>query len=936
MVRSRFALSLAGTLLFSLVAGASLSALDLPKAAAHARPARKTALPAPERVTSVEGITEYRLANGLRVLLFPDPSKPNVTVNITYLVGSRMESYGETGMAHLLEHMIFKGTPRHPDIPRELTEHGARPNGTTSYDRTNFFESMQATDENLKWALDLEADRMINSYVAINPDLAAEKLKTEMTVVRNEYESGENQPSSVLLKRVFSSAYEWHNYGKVTIGCRADIENVDIHRLSAFFRKYYQPDNAVLLVAGKFDPAKTLALVNATFGPIPRPTRTLEKTYTLEPAQDGEHTVVVRRVGDTQFAMAGYHVPAGSHPDFAAVAVLSRVLGDSPSGRLYKALVEGKKAAAAGAFPFSLAEPGMLLTYAMVRKDGNLDEARDLLLKTTEDPAGRTFTPAELERAKTQLLTDVDLALNQSDRVGLELSEAIALGDWRLFFLDRDRIKAVTVEDLARVAAAYLLPTNRTLGLFIPTDKPVRAEIPAAGDVAAMVKGYRGQAAKAEGEAFDTDPAAIDARTLRWTTPAGLKVAMLPKKTRGGSVRATLSLHFGDERSLTGKAPLGDLAGDMLERGTRHHSRQALADAFDQLKAKVQFSGSEEGARVSLETIRENLPAVLALVVECLKEPAFPAAEFETLRQENLSELESMRSEPQALGTLAYRMRMSSRPKGHPRHVSSLAESLEEVKAATVEGAKAFHDAFYGASDGELAVVGDFDPAPLQATVNQLLGDWKSPAPYTRIPAIYEEAKAGTVTLETPDKANAFFVAGLNLAVQDTDPDHPALVLGNFMLGGGFLNSRLATRIRVKEGLSYGVGSQYQASAQDKVGKWTAYAIYAPQNGDKLEAAFREELAKVVEAGFTAEELKAAKSGWLQAQQMSRAQDPELAARLAGNLFDGRTMAFQADLERRVLALTNSEIQAALKKILEPARFVIVKAGAFAKPAEKH
>ena len=203
------------------------------------------------------------------MLLFPDPTKPTITVNITYMVGSRHENYGETGMAHLLEHLLFKGTPNHTNIPQELTAHGARPNGSTWFDRTNYFETFQATDENLKWALELEADRMVNSFIA------KKDLDSEMTVVRNEFEMGENDPASILQERVLSTAFLWHNYGKSTIGARADIENVPIDRLQAFYRNYYQPDNAVLLVAGQFDEAKTLALVNRIFGRIPKPTRTL-------------------------------------------------------------------------------------------------------------------------------------------------------------------------------------------------------------------------------------------------------------------------------------------------------------------------------------------------------------------------------------------------------------------------------------------------------------------------------------------------------------------------------------------------------------------------------------------------------------------------------------------------------------------------------------
>src|SRR5690554_4244363 len=206
-----------------------------------------------KKIATVEGITEYQMDNGLKVLLFPDNSSQTITVNITYLVGSRHEGYGEKGMAHLLEHMVFKGTPNHPDIPKELSSHGARPNGTTWYDRTNYFETFNATDENLDWALDLEADRMVNSYVA------QKDLESEFSVVRNEFERGENSPVGVLMEKVINAGFLWHNYGNSTIGNRSDIERVPIDNLKAFYKKYYRPDNAVLMVTGKFDTDKTLA-----------------------------------------------------------------------------------------------------------------------------------------------------------------------------------------------------------------------------------------------------------------------------------------------------------------------------------------------------------------------------------------------------------------------------------------------------------------------------------------------------------------------------------------------------------------------------------------------------------------------------------------------------------------------------------------------------
>ena len=289
-----------------------LRALFLPLSfAAAAASAADEAIPLPAgvvRAASVEGINEYRLPNGLRVLLATDMSKPTTTVNITYLVGSRNENYGETGMAHLLEHLLFKGTPKLQMLWEQMTKRGMQMNGTTSVDRTNYYETFAASDENLKWALDMEADRMLNSFIA------RKDLDSEMTVVRNELEMGENNPGRILMQKMLATAFQWHSYGKSTIGARSDVENVDISHLQAFYRKHYQPDNAVLTITGSFDEAKALGWTAAAFGPLPRPQRVFDPEYTQEPAQDGERTVTIRRVGDSQLGRAPRSLAAAGSP----------------------------------------------------------------------------------------------------------------------------------------------------------------------------------------------------------------------------------------------------------------------------------------------------------------------------------------------------------------------------------------------------------------------------------------------------------------------------------------------------------------------------------------------------------------------------------------------------------------------------------------------
>ncbi len=898
-------------------------------------------LPAPVKVTSVEGITEYHLANGLRVLLFPDPSKPSITTNITYLVGSRNESYGETGMAHLLEHLVFKpskhfgekkGTPTPVEVLNSL---GARFNGSTWFDRTNYFVTFPASDANLTKILELEADRMVNALIR-KSDLWDEKTqKGEMTVVRNEMEGGENNPVGVTTQRMESVAFDWHNYGKSTIGARSDVEHVNIEHLQAFYHRFYQPDNAVLLVAGKIDEAKVLAEINERFGRIPKPARVIEKTWTIEPTQDGERSVTVRRVGGTPFLGLGYHIPASSNIENDAVGFVASILTAAPSGRLYKALVDSKLASSVSDQSVTTLEPSFLEFHISLPKDGNLDAVKDAALKVVEGFKEKPVTTEELERVKAEALKGFQLSMNRTDALAIALSEAMAAGDWRLYFIGRDRAKSLTLAQVQAAAEKYLKASNRTLGQYIPTEKPDRAEIPAALDIAAMVKDYKGQAPIVQGEAFDSTPANIENHTVRFTAPNGMKGALLSKKTKGQTVSAALTLRFGTEASLTNLGAVPSLTGSMLMRGSTSHSRQQLKDAFDQMKAQVNINGGAESARVNITADREHLPAVLKLVAEVLRQPAFPAEELATLRDGEITGLDQSKSEPQTLAVIELQSYISPFAKDHPRAAHTPDESIADLKKATPADLKAFHDGFYGADNATLAVVGDFDAKEIQALTSQLFGEWKSGQAFARIHAQRKDVQALNKSIETPDKAQAFFIAAETMPMKDSDPDYAAFLIANQMLGGGALKSRLADRIRQKEGLSYGVGSQFQADPLDPVANWFAFAIYAPENVVKLEAAFQDELKKALTDGYTSEELAFAKNAWQQGRSVGRTQDGAVAGQLSTNMFLGRTMAFDESLEKQVQALTLDQVNAAFRKHFSQDKVSIVKAGDFAKATKK-
>jgi zinc protease len=569
---------------------------------------------------------------------------------------------------------MFQGSANVPEMAHfaMIEKAGGSLNGSTWLDRTNYFETLPASQDNLDWALDLESDRMVNAM--ISPD----DLKTEFSVVRNEFERDEDDPQRILGERISESAYLWHNYGKSVIGSRSDIERVPVPKLRAFYEKYYQPDNAVLIVSGKFDDAAALGSIEKTFGALAKPTRSLGSTYTIEPVQDGERRVELRRNGEVSVVGLAYHTLAGSSPDFAAVDAALDILTREPSGRLYKKLVETKLAASLYGWTQQTHDPSLSQLYAQVRDPKNVDKVEKIMISEIEGLASGKIDEKELERWRTASLKEIELAMANSQEIAVYLSEFAAIGDWRTMFAYRDRISKVTVADVQRVAKAYFKASNRTVGRFIPTKDADRAPLTTTPDVEQLVKDIQGGEVKDAGEVFAATLDNIEARTTRKDLKGGIKAALLPKKTRGGKVELALQLHWGDEKSLQNKSTLGSLLGAVMARGTQKHSYQDLHDLEDQLKAHIWISSSADGLTLHIETLRDKLAGALDLAAEMLTAPTFPDKELDLVRQEQLAGLEQQLADPGAPArghglTLPGVLGDAGAAVGHPRRVDAIA-----------------------------------------------------------------------------------------------------------------------------------------------------------------------------------------------------------------------------------------------------------------------
>ncbi|GAB1855761.1 pitrilysin family protein [Flavobacteriaceae bacterium MHTCC 0001] len=886
-----------------------------------------------KKTTEVEGITEYVLDNGLKVLLFPDNSSQTITVNITYLVGSRHEGYGEKGMAHLLEHMVFKGTPNHPDIPKELTERGARPNGTTYYDRTNYYETFNATDDNLEWALDLEADRMLNSYIA------KKDLETEFSVVRNEFEAGENSPTRVLMQKVISTAFLWHNYGNSTIGNRSDIERVPIENLQAFYKKYYRPDNAVLMITGKFDTDKTLDLVQKKFGDLKNPDEKLRDIPTIEPAQDGEKRVALSRVGDLQVLSALYHTPAGSHPGYAAMIVAEDILTDQPSGRLYKALIDTKKASSLWAYSPFTKEPSFLYFNVDVPSDKSLKEAETTMTNLLDNLKDNPVTEEEVNRAKANILKQYDQINRNSSFLGRFMSEFIGAGDWRLSFIQRDRVEAMTAEEVNAAIQRYLIPTNRTVGNFLPTEKPIRVEIEHTEGLDELVTNYKGKEGLDAGEAFDVSYENIQNRLSTGElqkTP--IEYGFIKKNNRGKTVNLSFVIRNGNVDDFMNKGKLAGYTARMLNKGTTNNSRQAIEDKLSALKSSIRFSGSNGRISANINTTEEYLMETLALMTDMLKHPTFDEAELEKIKTQDLAGIERNKTEPQFLVQKKLGSLNQKYEKGHPLYAPSIEDDIEYINAITVDGLKGYYKEFYGISDNaSLVAIGNIDEEKLKSYFEKEFADFKVNKPYTPISDPHRLNKEANEQIKTPDKKNAITLGVMSFEGSIEDKDYAALEVASTIFGGGMLSSRITTRLRQKDGLSYGAGGYVNVDGDPKDAKSNivVYAIYAPENAKKIQKGFVEEIERFIKDGITEEELKVAVTNWVQGESVSRAKDNELARTINNNLYYDRDMLFYKSIEDNVTSLTVADVNKVIKKYFKSFdKWTVVNAGDFEKAPE--
>ncbi|MDL2141908.1 pitrilysin family protein [Flavobacterium tructae] len=882
----------------------------------------------PKYIKNVEGVKEYSLNNGLRVLLIPDASQSNMVVNIVYNVGSRNEGYGEKGMAHLLEHMLFKSTKNLGDIKKMLSEKGGAANGTTWLDRTNYYEVFPSNDENLKWSIEMEADRMINATI-LQTD-----LDKEFSVVRNEFEIGENNPDGVLQERILSSAYLWHNYGKSTIGSKEDIERVKANRLRVFYEKYYQPDNSTLIIAGKFDEKKALQYVGQYFGSIAKPKRVLDKTYTIEPAQDGEKFVELKRAGDSKNIGALYHTAAYADKDYAAIDALGEILTADPSGYLYKSLVETQKISSIYYWQPTTRDASFVYFGVAVPNDKDVVATKELVRAELDKIGSTKYTDEDVSRAKAKIIKQIEGVKNNTISFAINLTEIIGAGDYRLGFLYRDAIEKLTKEDIQRVAEKYFKSNNRTVGVFIPSKDEQRVKPVEYTDeqLAAFTKDYKGKALEKETAPFEASIKNLKQNFVEGKLSNGAKYGLIKKEIKGGKVQAAFKFPVSNEKDLSGKSDVGAILAQLLKTGTTTRTKEQISDRLDLLKSSLSFGFSGQTLTVNVSTYKESFKEVMEILGDLLTNATFPQNELTKTISEYNTYLESSLNDPNSLAFIEVSRQTSKYPKESIFYTATVQEQIDAYKKIKQPELIDFYKNILGGNNGVGTVVGDLEAKSTAQILESTFGKWNSKSKYERaIPTYFETQKADKEYI-TPDKENAVAVGKISFKMTQKDADYPAFVMANEMLGsGGFLSARIPMRLREKEGISYGAGSFVNVPITNDVSYWAYYAFLNPTKKNAVEIAAKEEIAKALKDGFTTEELKSNLVSWLNERKTRLGDDGTLMDLTNVYLQYGVPLEDYDTLEAKVKALKIEEVNAVAKKYLSLDKMTSVYVGDFNK-----
>ena len=888
-----------------------------------------------EYVQSSGGIEEYTMkSNDLSVLLMEDHSAPVATFMVTYHVGSRNEAVGHTGSTHLLEHMMFKGSrnfnkKRNTAIWTVLQNVGARINATTWLDRTNYFELLPS--EHLETAIAIEADRMRNAF------LRDEDRQPEMTVVRNEFERGENDPFDALDKNIWATAYQAHPYHHSTIGWRSDIENVSTERLREFYNTYYWPNNATVTIIGDFEKQEALKLIKKYFGKHKKSKHEIPEMYTTEPKQEGPRRLSINRRGETGMVGIAHKSPEGLEEDTYSLHILSKILGGGKSSRLYRKIVDKGLATGLFMWDFPFKDNGLFITYVFMTPGTDHSKVENLVLEEYENIKQNGVLKSEVERAKAQIRSEMAFSRDGSYSIASALNESIAIGDWKFYTTYNEKISSVKKEDIKNAANKYLKEDQSTTGYFIPESNGEESNHVGAKKVHQPLNYSSKETAETNVSARTTtgikksNKKASIAKQIVTSKPLpGIELKTL-KTSVEDVVTITGSMLGGDEFSPDRNKSIAELTAEMLGEGTTTQNKFEISERLESVGASLNFSSDKYRVRFNARCMKKDVPLVVELLGEQLRTPAFNETDLENLQKRLIGSLK--RSKQNTRTRASGEFKRTLYPKKHPNYSSEIDDIIADVKKVSTKNLKSFHETNYGLGNMRIVVVGDVDNNAISKALKHAFKDWKKSKLF--IPDLTLSANdAGPKThyVTVKDKTSVDMFMGVPIGIDNTHEDYYSLMVANYILGGNFA-ARLMQTVRDKMGLTYGVYSSIRGASNGNDGYWSVWGTFAPEMLKKGKQAVADQVNGWVK-GITDAELSAKKETITGSYKVGLATTGGLAGQIIRNAERGHDDSMLDEYPSIIQKLTLKQINEAIKKYINPEKLVIVAAGSIDKDGQ--
>ncbi|HEY9644467.1 MAG TPA: pitrilysin family protein [Coleofasciculaceae cyanobacterium] len=882
--------------------------------------------PPASTVSLTEGTQKTVLSNGLTVLTKEIHTAPVVSVQVWYRVGTRNEPAGQNGISHQIEHLMFKGTSDRPiQFGRFFSALGSQSNAFTSYDQTAYFGTVESNK--LEAMLTLEADRMTHAL------MGAEQLASEKKVVISELQGYENSPGYRLGRAVMKTVFPNRPYGLPVGGTKSDVEQFTADQVQNYYKTYYSPNNATLVITGDFETKSALQKVTALYGSIPKQSDT-RSNHPVPPGAAALATpvqqspIVLKQSGSAALLQAVYPLPDINHPDVPAIDLMDMILTGGRSSRLYQALVETGLATGVGAYPAELIEPGWYSMSATAAPGKDIAEVDRVLLQSLADLRQKGVTQEELDRAKTQLKTSFVLGNQDISSQASQLAyNQIVAGDYSYSDRYLAAIDQVTPAEIQRVAKVYLEPAKRTVGYFEPTTADGQPGA-ASGNSSRVVESFN--------PGTPVDPAEV-ARYLPPIQPAantnaqplptqfkldnGLRVLLLPDP---GTPMINLNgwLAAGSSFDTNDNAGLASLTADNLMNGTQAKDALTLAKTLENQGASLGFSARREGVNFGGNALPENLPTLIETLADVMQHATFPADQLELTRQRALTGLKEELDDPQELGWRVFRQAIY--PEQHPYRSLPTASTLAKVTRSDVVS---FYQQHYRPDTTVISLLGNFDPNQVKTLLTDAFSNWKAQGapPQLTFPAVSLPKSTTELSPVIPDKTEAVTYMGYYGGIDRQDPRFYAALLLNQVLGGDTLSSRLGTEIRDRQGLTYGIYSFFQAGL--KPGPFAISMQTAPEDTAKAIDSTIALLKQIRDQGITPAELDSAKRSLVSGYAVDLADPSNLSSSILDNDVLGLTLEEIRQYPEKINAVTPAQVQQVVADLIHPDNLVIVTAG---------